>query len=279
MRNTIILALASFVLALPAVASENLLQGLVLETIEFEKPDFDATSTARRMYGKEYRMIEAQRVWLENPTTGFEQLAVRLSKDRNCSDNCILSALYYDDKQWLEVWRGKGKQLQLGKMGMSGMKDIYDGERMWNWAGEGYIPKPVPRNYQSRKPDETELRVATDTLKELFAKSYSADEPVDLLSYDVDIKDGKGTVISVSSIYYCGNSACPIIVLDENKQKLGTFYSLDSDFSISKKVDANGRHLIETPVPGGVDVFSIDSDSPTEELRQQTVSIAGRSRK
>jgi len=260
-----------------ALAQSNI-DDLVTETINFEKQDSDATATARKMYGRDFRIVQAKRVWLEEPTDGYDQMVVLLGEARGCATGCFVSALYYDDKQWLEVWRVPGKSVGLGPVAATGMKPLYDGHRLWQWSGTAYMAQPVPQERKNRTPTEDELKAATEALKERFKGGSEPLEPSNVLAQDVNIKDGDETAILVRSNYYCGNSACPVIFLDGKKQLIDVLEAWGPDFSVIDERDDNNRHLIEVATQDGVVTYSLGDKNPRSVINAMKITIAGQKR-
>ncbi|TIO24863.1 MAG: hypothetical protein E5X96_08800, partial [Mesorhizobium sp.] len=144
-------------------------------------------------------------------------MVVRLGEARGCATGCFVAALYYDDKQWLEIWRMPGKT---------------DGRRLWQWSGAAYMAQPIPQERKNRAPTEEELKAATEALKERFKGGSEPLEPANVLAQDVDLKTGDEAAILVRSTYYCGNAACPVVFLDGKKQVIDVVQAWGPDFSV-----------------------------------------------
>ncbi|TXH84908.1 MAG: hypothetical protein E6Q77_01515 [Rhizobium sp.] len=269
-------ALLSSSLLTPAMAQS--VDDVVTETIDFKTPDSAATSTARQMYGKEFRTVAAQRVWLEDPDDDYEQLVVMMGAERNCATGCFVAALYYDETQWLEVWRRPGKSVGLGPVGLTGMKPIYDGFRLWKWSGTNYLAQPLTQERKPRQPTEAELATATDALNKQFRGGSEPLDPATVDAIDVNIQKGREVALLISSTYYCGNSACPIVFLDDQGKWIGTLKALGPDFAVTSDKDENGRRLIEVSVAGGIETYSLGDDQPRSSLGPMKITIAGSKR-
>lgn len=254
------------------------LDNLVTETIDFSKQEPEATATARKMFGRDFRVVQANRVWLEEPTDGFDQLVVLLGEARGCATGCFVSALYYDDKQWLEVWRVPGKTVGLGAVSPTGMKPLYDGKRLWKWSGAAYMAQPIPQDQKQRTPTEEELKAVTAALKERYKGGSEELAAPDTSAIDVNLKDGNEVAIAVSSNYYCGNSACPVVFLDGKKQLIDVLEAWGPDFSVTDERDDNGRHLVEVATQGGVATYSLGNKEPRSIIEPMKITVAGQKR-
>ncbi|MFE0236674.1 hypothetical protein ACFW0F_22280 [Brucella anthropi] len=261
-----------------SVSAQTSLDDLVTETIDFSKQEPDATATARKMYGRDYRVVQANRVWLEEPTDDYDQMVVLLGEARGCATGCFVSALYYDDKQWLEVWRVPGKTVGLGAISATGMKPLYDGKRLWKWSGAAYMAQPIPQDQQERTPTEDELKAATEALKERFQGGSDELVPPNVASIDVDLKDGNEVAIIVTSDYYCGNSACPVVFLDGDKKLIDILEAWGPDFAVSDQRDDNDRHLIEVATQNGVATYSLGDREPRSIIPPMKITVAGQKR-
>jgi hypothetical protein len=254
------------------------IDSVVTETIDFKSPDSQATTIARQMYGREFRTVAAQRVWLEEPDKDFEQLAVLLGEDRNCATGCFIATLYYDETQWLEVWRRPGKTIGLGPVGVTGMKPLFDGTRLWKWSGTNYLAQPIHQDVTPRPPTEAELRTATDAIKAKYRGGIEPLEPATVSAVDINIKTGKEVALLLTSPYYCGNSSCPIIFLDDEGKSIGVLRALGPDFAITRDYDANGRRLVEVSVYGGIETYSLGEAEPRSKIGPMEISVAGTKR-
>lgn len=280
LRNRGMQATAALLIAgmhAPAMA-QSALDQIVTETIDFEKTDADATATARKMYGREFRVVQANRVWLEEPTDGYDQMVVRLGEARGCATGCYVAVLYYDDKQWLEVWRMPGKTVGLGAVGVTGMKPIFDGRRLWQWTGTAYMAQPVPQERKNRTPTEEELKAAAQALKERFKGGSEPLEPLNVSAQDVNLKSGDEAAILISSIYYCGNSACPVVFLDGKKQVIDVVLAWGPDFSVIDERDGNDRRMVEVATRDGVATYSLGEKEPRSVIEPMKITIAGQKR-
>jgi hypothetical protein len=224
---------------LPVNAQED----VATEIVTFEAIDSDATQVARRMYGRYYPVVQARRVWLEEPTDGYDQMVVRLGENRRCDPECMVVVLYYSepDSMWLEVWRGKGDEIGIGEIGMSGIRSLHaDDGRIWKWQGANYAPTTLGEKPEERTASETEKRATFAALKEEFLEIPTDIEPPDYSAYDAPLKDGDETIVYVNSIYFCGNTACPLVILDGEKRPLSLLYAYDWDFAIRPERDEEG---------------------------------------
>ncbi|MGA1834244.1 hypothetical protein [Rhizobium wenxiniae] len=269
---------AMFAATVLNTASAASIDSVVTETIDFKTPDSQATTTARQMYGREFRTVAAQRVWLEEPDKDFEQLAVLLGKERNCASGCFIATLYYDETQWLEVWRRPGKAIGLGPVGLTGMKPLFDGTRLWKWSGTNYLAQPLHQEIKPRPPSEAELQTATEAIKAEYRGGIEPLEPATVSAVDVNVKTGKEVALLLTSTYYCGNSTCPIIFLDEAGKSIGLLRALGPDFAITRDYDANGRRLVEVSVYGGVETYSLGESKPRSKIGPMDISVAGTKR-
>lgn len=244
--------------------------------VNFDGSDSQATSTARKMYGKKFRLVDAKRVWLKEPDDGYEQMVVRLSTERTCTDNCTYAVLFYDDKQWLELWRGTAKEFELGPLGDNGMRGIYDGSRMWQWTGDEYWPGLAEYKflYRDAKPEE---KRAVDA-----ALSAGTGEKRDDTTYsvlDLPLKNGTGAIVSIQSPYYCGQLNCPAFVLNEKSELVGNYDAIESQAGASPLRDKDANPLIETVTSKGLTVYQLGGLKPDFTIDAQTPIIAGRDRK
>ncbi|QWK81262.1 hypothetical protein [Ochrobactrum sp. BTU1] len=245
-------------------------------TIKFDGSDPQATSVARKMYGHQFRYVEAKRLWLKEPDAGFEQMVLKLSTEKSCTDDCLYAVLFHDDKQWLELWRGKAKNLQFGPVGDNGLRGIYDGTRMWKWTGDEYWPQLAETKFDFRpiKPVE---KAAVD--KDLARKSDDRRSDTKYSVLDLPLNDGNGAIISISSLYYCGQTLCTVFVLDERAKILAKYGSMEGQAGASSLRDANNNPLVETVSFNGLNLYKIGSDTPAYEIAAQKPTIAGKKRK
>lgn len=243
--------------------------------VPFDGSDPQATAVARQMYGGMFRWVEASRIWLKAPDDGFEQMAVQLSKDRNCDQNCLYAVLFHDDRNWLELWRGRASALHLGPIGPEGLRGIHDGVRLWSWAGGAYRPglREYRFDYRAMKPQE---RTSIETaLAEMFA---AGDAETRYAVLDFPVNDGVGAIVSVTSLTYCGQLVCPVFVLDKTAQIVGRFQSIEGQSGAALERDASGNPMIETLAVNGLVVYRIGDTMPVFTLSAQRPIIAGRER-
>lgn len=243
--------------------------------LSFDGGDPQATAVARQIYGASFRWVVAQRIWLKAPDDGFEQMAAQLSADRDCSVNCLYAVLFYDDRNWLELWRGRATELQLGPVGPDGLRGIHDGVRLWRWMGGVYRPdlREYRFDYRAIKPQEkTSIETA---LKGAFGQS---DPDARYQVLDLPLKSGTGALVSLSSLTFCGQSVCPVFVLDENAKILAHLQSMDGESGAALARDVHDNPLIETRSVRGVELYRIGDQQPVMEIRAQSPIIAGRQR-
>jgi len=244
-------------------------------TVKFDGGDPAATQTARRMYGKDFRLVEAKRIWLKDKDDGYEQMAVRLSTKAKCTDNCTYAILFYDDRQWLELWRGTVKELQLGPVGDNGLRGIYDGHRMWSWTGHGYWPNLSEYKFDYR-PIEPAEQAAVDNA--LARPSGVKRDDTQYSVLDLPLKEGKGALVSIQSLYYCGQGACHVFVLDKDRKVISELGSIEAQAGLSPLRDQAGNPLIELVTLRGVAVYRYGDNTPFYEISEIKPVIAGRRR-
>ncbi|MBK0024396.1 hypothetical protein IAE29_22780 [Ochrobactrum sp. S46] len=259
-------------------SAQSGIEDLVTETIDFSKQEPEPTATARKMFGRDFRVVQANRVWLEEPTDGFDQMVVLLGEARGCATGCFVSALYYDDKQWLEVWRVPGKTVGLGAVSPTGMKPLYDGKRLWKWSGAAYMAQPIPQEQKQRTPTEEELKAATEALKARYKGGSEELGAPTASAIDVNLKAGDEVAIAISSTYYCGNSACPVVFLDGKKRLIDVLEAWGPDFSVTDERDENDRHLIEVATHDGVATYSLGKKEPQSVIEPMKITVAGQKR-
>lgn len=243
--------------------------------LSFDGSDRQATAVARQMYGGMFRWVEARRIWLKAPDDGFEQMAVQLSNDRSCSQNCLYAVLFHDDHNWLELWRGRASGLHLGPIGPEGLRGIYDGVRLWSWAGGAYRPglREHRFDYRAMKPQE---RTSIETaLAGMFA---AGDAETRYAVLDLPLNDGLGAIVSITSLTYCGQWVCPVFVLDKTARIVGRFQSIEGQSGAALERDASGNPMIETLSVNGLVVYRIGDTMPVFTISAQSPIIAGRER-
>ncbi|MGW6778768.1 hypothetical protein ACWF50_12085 [Brucella pseudogrignonensis] len=250
----------------------QLLQPASGQTLTFDGGDPQATAVARQMYGSIFRFVEARRIWLKAPDDGYEQMAVQLSQDKDCSRNCLYAVLYHDDPRWLEVWRGPAGALRLGPIGPEGLRSIDDGMRLWRWTGGAYWPALHEERfaYRAIRPQE---KASIET--GLKAMSGAGDDGIRYGVLDLPLKDGMGALVAVASLDFCGQAGCPVFVLDEDARILGRFHAIEGQAGASSTRDAQGNPMIETRSVSGVGVYRIGEDMPAFEIKAQRPILAG----
>ncbi|HET7413215.1 MAG TPA: hypothetical protein VFJ18_11215 [Pararhizobium sp.] len=258
----------------PALAA-SAIDSVITETVDFARPNGNATNVARQMYGSEFPSVLAERVWLTKKSDGYDQMLVRLGKDRDCTGGCFVAALYYDGKQWLEIWRRPGKSVGLGPVGPAGLKPLSDGHHIWRWYDKAYIEAVNSQAQHPRAPSGDELKATVKALNTEFGPGPKLAAPADVSAVDIDLKDGNGSAMLVSSTYYCGNSACPVVILDGASHVLATLYSLGPDIATVPEKDKAGRHFVEVTVPGGVATWSVSDGRQVSVTKPMEITIAG----
>ncbi|OYR17605.1 hypothetical protein [Brucella thiophenivorans] len=244
--------------------------------ISFDGTDPEATQIARKMYGKEFRHVDAKRMWLKDPDDGNEQLAVRLSKNKKCKDDCVYAVLFHDDDQWLELWRGKAKKLEFGPIGANGMRGIYDGSRMWVWTGDNYWPHLTEYKFDYQKISSEAKNTLDTALEKEFGEKR---DDTQYFALPLALSSGAGSIVSMSSSFYCGQFDCPVFIIDANSNLLARYGSLESQAGASKIRDTNNNPLIETVTTEGIATYQIGEPDPKFIISPQSPIIAGKARK
>ena len=208
-------------------------RAVATETISFEKTDPQATQIARRMYGNTFSHVRAVRVWLEAPSDAAEQLFVELGNGRDCAEDCVQIALFHNE-QWLEIFRRpRAEQLALTGVAATGMKSIIADGRVWSWNARSYVPEPNKDGLTRRDATETELAIVAEQVSGGYdAGDRSAFAPPEVDVYDVDMNGYLGKLIAVRSPEVCGQSSCPIYLLNAQDQIFRVLRSLEGEVGL-----------------------------------------------
>ncbi len=250
---------------------------VAVQNISFTRNDPQALSIARRMYGRDFNYVKAVRVWLEAPNDDPEQLFLKIGKSRNCETECFNVALFHNEK-WLEIYRRPAVEaLGLSAVTPTGMRSIIEDGRVWTWNGQVYTPQPNLDGMVEREATEAELAIVSKELganiDQTTATSFG---PPDVSVYEVDILSGGEKIIVVRSPYFCGQSSCPVFLINNLGQSYRMIQALEGVVGISKTLrDENGFRGIETLSRNGVLVISPSTGAPMETIPVQPVNIAG----
>lgn len=248
-----------------------------VQKLSFARNDQQALSIARRMYGREFPYVKAVRVWLEAPNDDPEQLFLKIGKSRNCETECFNVALFHNEK-WLEIYRRPATDaLGLSAVTPTGMRSIIEDGRVWTWNSQAYAPQPDQSDLTERVATEEELALVSKELganiDETTATSFG---PPEVSVYDVDILEGGEKIIVVRSPYFCGQSTCPVFLINKLGQSYRMIRALEGVVGISKTLrDENGFRGIETLSRNGVTVISPATGAPMETIPIQPIAIAG----
>lgn len=248
-----------------------------VQNLSFARNDAEAVSIARRMYGRDFTYIKAVRVWLEAPNDAPEQLFLKIGKSRNCDTACFNVALFHNEK-WLEIYRRPATdQLGLSAVTPTGMRSIIEDGRVWVWNGQAYVPQPNLEGLKEREANEAELALVSKELganiDQTTATSFG---PPEVSVYDIDLKNGGEKIIVVRSPYYCGQSTCPVFLVNQRAQSFRMIRALEGVIGISKTVrDENGFRGVEVLTRNGVSVVSPSTGAPLETIGVQQTAIAG----
>jgi hypothetical protein len=250
---------------------------IAVQQLSFARNDSQALSIARRMYGHDFIYVKAVRVWLEAPNDDPEQIFLKIGKSRNCDTECFNVALFHNEK-WLEIYRRPAVDaLGLSAVTPTGMRSIIEEGRVWTWNGQSYTPHPNQDGMVEREANEEELALVSKELganvDETTATSFG---PPEVSVYDVDILTGGEKIIVVHSPYFCGQSTCPVFLINNIGQSYRVIQALEGVIGISKTLrDENGFRGIETLNRGGVTVISPSTGAPMEVVPIQPVAVAG----
>lgn len=250
---------------------------VAVQNISFMRNDPQALSIARRMYGRDFTYVKAVRVWLEAPNDDPEQLFLKIGKSRNCETECFNVALFHNGT-WLEIYRRPTVEaLGLSAVTPTGMRSIIEEGRVWTWNGQAYTPQPNQEGMVEREADEEELALVSKELganiDETTATSFG---PPDVSVYEVDILGGGEKIIVVRSPFFCGQSSCPVFLINNLGQSYRMIQALEGVVGISKTLrDENGFRGVETLSRNGVIVISPSTGAPMETIPVQSVAVAG----
>lgn len=100
-------------------------------------------------------------------------------------------------------------------------------------------------------------------------------EPPEYSAYDIPLKEGGETVIAVSSIYFCGNSACPLLLLDKDNHLIAHLYAYEGDFAIKAERGKNNIPFVELFAADGIAIHDIGSDRQIDLIEAQPITKAG----
>ncbi|MGH1413504.1 MAG: hypothetical protein ACRBB0_08420 [Pelagimonas sp.] len=248
-----------------------------VQQLSFARNDQQALSIARRMYGRDFPYVKAVRVWLEAPNDDPEQLFLKIGKSRNCDTECFNVALFHNEK-WLEIYRRPATDaLGLSAVTPTGMRSIIEDGRVWTWNTQSYTPQPDQKDLVERAATEEELALVSKELganiDQTTATSFG---PPEVSVYDVDILEGGEKIIVVRSPYFCGQSTCPVFLINNIGQSYRMIRALEGVVGLSRTLrDENGFRGIETLSRNGVTVISPSTGKPMETILIQQVAIAG----
>ncbi|MBO6727850.1 MAG: hypothetical protein JJ911_19485 [Rhizobiaceae bacterium] len=248
-----------------------------VEQLSFAGNDPQALSIARRMYGREFSYVKAVRVWLEAPNDDPEQLFLKVGKSRNCDSECYHIALFHNE-QWLEIYRRPAAEtLGLSAVTPTGMRSIIEDGRVWVWNSTAYVPQPNLDGVTEREATEAELALVSTELganiDETTATSFG---PPEVSVYETDLHSGGERIIVVRSPYFCGQSSCPVFLVNARGQSFRMIQALEGVVGVSKSLrDENGFRGVEVLSRNGVTVISPSTGAPMETVPIQPVAIAG----
>lgn len=254
--------------------------GVALEKVRFDKENQDATNIARKMYQPEFGYVSAQRIWLRDPApNAIDQIAVKIGQGVSCSDDCHVAVLYHTNGEWAEVWRGKGKTIELGQVNeITGLKSIFADNREWTWGGAKYEPSLYGGYPPERPANEAEMRIATDWIKATYPDDIHNIDAPKITVRDVNLMNGDEKLISISDLFICGNDACPVLAVDNGKL-LHEFWAIGPDAGVADgRTDGNGYRLIEIQTAQDVSVVSPSTGEVVEHILAQDVIPAGSKR-
>ena len=248
-----------------------------VQQLSFARNDPQAVSIARRMYGRDFSYVKAVRVWLEAPNDDPEQLFLKVGKSRNCDTECYHIALFHNEK-WLEIYRRPAAvTLGLSEVTPTGMRSIIEDGRVWVWNTAAYVPQPNLDGVEEREATEAELAlVSTELGANIDQTTATSFGPPEVSVYEVDLQAGGEKIIAVRSPYFCGQSFCPVFLVNARGQSFRMIQALEGVVGISKTLrDENGFRGIETLSRNGVTVISPSTGAPMETIPIQPVAVAG----
>jgi hypothetical protein len=247
------------------------------EVVSFETNDVQAAQIARQMYGEEFSHVRAVRVLLEAPSDDPEQLFVELGNGKDCETDCVQVVLFHNE-QWLEIYRQpKAERIGLTEVTATGMKSIIADGRIWSWNATNYVPEPARDGLIRREASETELAVITEQISGGFdAGGLNAFGPPEIDVFDVDMNGYPGKIVAVRSPTVCGQSSCPIYLLNAEDQIFRVLRSIEGEVGLARNVrDEQGFRGIELLTRNGISIVSSSSGKRLSSLAVQQVYVAG----
>lgn len=275
--KSLYLALIAFVAWSQALHAQTVGTDIATEAISFETADVRATQIARQMYGREFTHVRAVRVWLEAPSDDPPQLFLELGNGNGCDRDCVDVALFHNG-QWLEIYRQpKAERLGLTDVTATGMKSIVADGRIWSWNATNYVPEPSKDGLTRRDATESELAIVSEQINGSFDPGgLSAFGPPEIDVYDVDMNGHLGKIVAVRSPAICGQSTCPIYLLNANDQIFRMLRSLEGEVGLSRGVrDEQGMRGIELLTRNGISIVSSSSGKRLASVPIQAVQVAG----
>lgn len=247
------------------------------EVVSFDTNDVQAAQIARQMYGQEFSHVRAVRVWIEAPSDDPEQLFVELGNGKDCETDCVQVVLFHND-QWLEIYRQpKAERIGLTEVTATGMKSIVADGRIWSWNATNYVPEPTQDGMTRRDATEIELAVITEQISWVFdAGGQDAFGPPQVDVFDVDMNGYPGKIVAVRSPSVCGQSTCPVYLLNAEDQIFRVLRSLEGEVGLARNVrDEQGFRGIELLTRNGISIVSSSSGKRLSSLAVQQVYVAG----
>lgn len=247
------------------------------EVVSFETNDVQAAQIARQMYGDEFSHVRAVRVWLEAPSDDPEQLIVELGNGKDCETDCVQVVLFHNT-QWLEIYRQpRAERMALTEVTATGMKSIIADGRIWSWNATNFVPEPTRDGLIRRTPTEAELAVIMEQVSGGFiAGGLNAFGPPEVDVYDVDMNGYPGKIVAVRSPSVCGQSSCPIYLLNAEDQIFRVLRSLEGEVGLARNVrDEQGFRGVELLTHNGISIVSSSSGKRLASIPVQQVYVAG----
>lgn len=267
----------SIVFAMTGVAPAD---PVAIKTIDFSRPDRDATRVARAMYGEEFEYVVGKRFWLVKPEEGKnDQIAMQLGHADRCRGECFVSVLYHTPNGWAEIFRRQGHRLGIGELNTeTGLKSLIVRKRQWDWDGKNYYPLPAGSVPKYRKPTEAEMKLA---LKWLNGQSFFASTaPPQIDVIDMDLRNGDEKALMLEGTI-CGNGECPVLLVDGDTVKMAVT-SLGPDVRQGRGgerlTDRNGFITVEVLHPHTVQIVSVSLGKTLFSIERQPVTRAGTKR-